>query len=260
MARPSGNDELSPRPDQEARAIDPGPMDPRLDDGLPRRRDEGPSCAGRSAQGRRDRPSRAPRCPAVGRKSTPTRRSDCTSWSVSRCSNWAGYLKQPNYSTQSHPRNGSAARALRMSSGPTWTWFAGISSRRTSSGAPNPASAKLAAGPQPRRMTTPPCGPSSRSGWATPPSRFDEVLHHAQRRSTARDGLGAAGNLFTLGIRACADLAEAGDTDDAASAFDELAGLRSRARSDPFAGPVPKDGHRGWRAVDGRTVPSPAPV
>jgi DNA-binding CsgD family transcriptional regulator/tetratricopeptide (TPR) repeat protein len=54
------------------------------------------------------------------------------------------------------------------------------------------------------------------------------------------DGLGAAGNLFTLGIRALADLAEAGDTDDATSAFGELARLRSRARSDPFAGPVPK--------------------
>jgi DNA-binding CsgD family transcriptional regulator len=54
------------------------------------------------------------------------------------------------------------------------------------------------------------------------------------------DGPGAAGNLFTLGIRACADLAEAGDTDDATCAFDELARLRSRARSDPFAGPVPK--------------------
>jgi DNA-binding CsgD family transcriptional regulator len=54
------------------------------------------------------------------------------------------------------------------------------------------------------------------------------------------DGPGAAGDLFTLGVRACADLSEAGTPDGAATAFDELAGIRSRSRSDPFAGPVPK--------------------
>jgi DNA-binding CsgD family transcriptional regulator len=68
---------------------------------------------------------------------------------------------------------------------------------------------------------------------------LDEVLTMLKALE-GTDGPGAAGNLFMLGIRACADLAEAGDTDEATSAFDELVGLRSRARSDPFAGPVPK--------------------
>ena len=68
---------------------------------------------------------------------------------------------------------------------------------------------------------------------------LDEVLTMLKALE-GTDGPGAAGDLFTIGIRACADLAEAGDTDEAASAFDELAGARSRARRDPFAGPVPK--------------------
>ena len=72
-----------------------------------------------------------------------------------------------------------------------------------------------------------------------PALAFGEVLTMLKALE-GTDGPGAAGNLFMLGIRACADLAEAGDTDEATSAFDELVGLRSRARSDPFAGPVPK--------------------
>jgi DNA-binding CsgD family transcriptional regulator len=68
---------------------------------------------------------------------------------------------------------------------------------------------------------------------------LDEVLTML-RALEGTDGPGAAGNLFTLGLRACADLAEAGNTDEAVTAFDELAALLSRARSDPFAGPVPK--------------------
>ena len=68
---------------------------------------------------------------------------------------------------------------------------------------------------------------------------LDEVLTMLKALE-GTDGPGEAGDLFTLGIRACADLAEAGDTDEATSAFDELASLRSRARRDPFAGPVPK--------------------
>ena len=92
-----------------------------------------------------------------------------------------------------------------------------------------------------------------------PALAFDEVLTMLKALE-GTDGLGAAGNLFMLGIRACADLAEAGETDEATSAFDELAGLRSRARSDPFAGPVPKMATAAGRAVDGGTVSSPAPV
>ncbi len=117
-------------------------MDPRLTMDCLGEEMAGPSCARRPAQGRRDRPCLRSAMSSSGTQGTPTRRSDSTSWSVSRCSNLAGYRKRPNYSTRSHPRNGSARRALRTSSGPTWTWFAGISSRRTSSGAPNPASAE----------------------------------------------------------------------------------------------------------------------
>jgi DNA-binding CsgD family transcriptional regulator/tetratricopeptide (TPR) repeat protein len=68
---------------------------------------------------------------------------------------------------------------------------------------------------------------------------LDEVLIML-RALEGTDGPGAAGDLFTLGVRACADLSEAGNPDGAATAFDELAGIRSRSRSDPFAGPVPK--------------------
>jgi DNA-binding CsgD family transcriptional regulator len=68
---------------------------------------------------------------------------------------------------------------------------------------------------------------------------LDEVLA-ILRALEGTDGPGAAGNLFTLGIRACADLAEAGNTEEAANAFSELASQRRRARTDPFAGPVPK--------------------
>ena len=70
-------------------------------------------------------------------------------------------------------------------------------------------------------------------------SALGEVLIRL-RALEGTDGPGAAGDLFTLGIRACADLAEAGNTAEAGAAFDELVGLRSRSRSDPFAGPVPK--------------------
>jgi DNA-binding CsgD family transcriptional regulator len=89
-----------------------------------------------------------------------------------------------------------------------------------------------------------------------PTVALDEVLTMLKALE-GTDGPGAAGNLFTLGIRACADLAEAGDNDDAVAAFEELAGLRSRARRDPFAGPVPKtapaDG-RLWRAEQSRLL------
>jgi hypothetical protein len=90
---------------------------------------------------------------------------------------------------------------------------------------------------------------------------LDEVLTMLKALD-GTDGPGAAGNLFTLGIRACADMAEAGNTDQAGAAFDELAGLRSRASSDPFAGPVPKTATaagRLWTAEQSRLLHRPDP-
>jgi DNA-binding CsgD family transcriptional regulator/tetratricopeptide (TPR) repeat protein len=90
---------------------------------------------------------------------------------------------------------------------------------------------------------------------------LDEVLTMLKTLD-GTDGPGAAGNLFTLGIRACADMAEAGNTDQAGAAFDELAGLRSRASSDPFAGPVPKTATaagRLWTAEQSRLLHRPDP-
>jgi hypothetical protein len=83
---------------------------------------------------------------------------------------------------------------------------------------------------------------------------LDEVLIML-RALEGTDGPGAAGNLFTLGIRACADMAEAGNTDEAATAFDELASQRRRARTDPFGVRSPKR-QSGRSTVGGRNSPA----
>jgi DNA-binding CsgD family transcriptional regulator len=85
---------------------------------------------------------------------------------------------------------------------------------------------------------------------------LDEVLTMLQAIEST-DGPRKAGNLFVLGVRACADLAEAGNSDEAVAAFEELAGLRSRARTDPFAAAVPKTATaagRLWTAEQSRLL------